>query len=53
MDSIQEGESHPLIIRSLLLMSSMMSRQHENQQLPVVLLGRGGGKDKRDACGII
>ena len=43
MDSIQEGDRTLLDNSMLLFMSSMMSGNHDNQQLPVVLLGRGGG----------
>jgi hypothetical protein len=46
LDSIQEGERTALDNSMLLFCSSMMSGAHDNSQLPVVLLGKGGGKIK-------
>jgi hypothetical protein len=44
MDEVQEGERTLLDNSMILFMSSMMTGNHDNQQLPVVMLGRGGGK---------
>jgi hypothetical protein len=44
LDRIQEGERTLLDNAMLLYCSSMMTGNHENNQLPVVLLGRGGGQ---------
>jgi len=46
MDKIQEGERTLLDNSVLLYCSSMMTGAHNNDQLPVILLGRGGGKIK-------
>jgi len=46
MDAVQEGERTLLDNSMLLLCSSMMTGNHNNDQLPVVLLGRGGGQIK-------
>ena len=46
LDAIQEGERTALDNSMLLFCSSMMTGNHNNDQLPVVLLGRGGGKIK-------
>ena len=43
LDAIQEGERTALDNSMLLMCSSMMSGAHDNSQLPVVLLGKGGG----------
>jgi hypothetical protein len=44
LDAIQEGERTALDNSMLLFMSSMMTGSHDNSQLPVVMVGRGGGK---------
>lgn len=44
LDKVQEGERTLLDNSMMLFMSSMMTGNHDNQQLPVVLLGRGGGR---------
>jgi hypothetical protein len=43
LDAIQEGERTALDNTMLLLCSSMLTGSHDATQLPVVLLGRGGG----------
>jgi hypothetical protein len=44
LDSIQEGSRTLLDNSMVLYLSSMMTGGHDNNQLPVVLLGRGGGQ---------
>jgi hypothetical protein len=44
LDAIQEGERTALDNSMLLFCSSMLTGQHDASQLPVVMLGRGGGK---------
>ena len=44
LDAIQEGERTALDNSMLLFCSSMMSGGHDATQLPVVMLGRGGGR---------
>ena len=44
LDRIQEGERTLLDNSMILYCSSMMTGNHENNQLPVVLLGKGGGR---------
>src|SRR5689334_9223355 len=44
LDSIQEGERTALDNSMLLFCSSMLTGGHDATQLPVVMLGRGGGK---------
>jgi hypothetical protein len=44
LDAIQEGERTALDNSMLMFCSSMMSGGHDATQLPVVVLGRGGGK---------
>ena len=44
LDAIQEGERTALDNSMLMFCSSMMNGGHDNSQLPVVILGRGGGK---------
>ena len=44
LDSVQEGERTALDNTSILYCSSMMSGHHDASQLPVVLVGGGGGK---------
>lgn len=46
LDSVQEGERTLLDNSMILFCSSMMTGNHNNDQLPVVLLGRGGGRIK-------
>jgi hypothetical protein len=46
LDKVQEGERTLLDNSMLLFLSSMMTGNHNNDQLPVVLLGRGGGQIK-------
>jgi hypothetical protein len=46
LDKVQEGERTLLDNSMILYLSSMMTGNHDNQQLPVVLLGRGGGQIK-------
>jgi hypothetical protein len=43
LDAVQEGERTLLDNSMVLFCSSMMTGHHNNDQLPVVLLGRGGG----------
>jgi hypothetical protein len=44
LDAIQEGERTALDNTMLLFLSSMLTGQHDASQLPVVLVGRGGGR---------
>ena len=44
LDAIQEGERTALDNSMLMFCSSMMSGGHDATQLPVVLLGKGGGQ---------
>jgi hypothetical protein len=44
LDAIQEGERTALDNSMLLFCSSMLTGGHDATQLPVVVLGRGGGK---------
>jgi hypothetical protein len=44
LDAIQEGERTLLDNSMILFCSSMMTGNHDNQQLPVLQLGRGGGQ---------
>jgi hypothetical protein len=46
LDAIQEGPRTALDNSMLLFCSSMLTGGHDATQLPVVLLGRGGGKIK-------
>jgi len=43
LDAIQEGERTALDNTTLLFCSSMLTGSHDATQLPVVLVGRGGG----------
>jgi hypothetical protein len=43
---VQEGERTLLDNSMLMFCSSMMSGHHNNDQLPVVVVGRGGGQIK-------
>jgi hypothetical protein len=44
LDAIQEGERTALDNSMILFCSSMLTGSHDATQLPVVLLGRGGGR---------
>jgi hypothetical protein len=44
LDGVQEGERTLLDNSMLLFLSSMMTGNHNNDQLPVVMVGRGGGR---------
>ena len=44
LDGIQEGDRTALDNTMLLFMSSMLTGSHDATQLPVVLLGGGGGR---------
>jgi hypothetical protein len=44
LEAIQEGERTALDNSMLLFCSSMLTGQHDATQLPVLMLGRGGGK---------
>jgi hypothetical protein len=46
LDQVQEGERTLLDNSMILFLSSMMTGNHDNQQLPVVMLGSGGGQIK-------
>ncbi|PHS00489.1 MAG: hypothetical protein COA78_23855 [Blastopirellula sp.] len=46
MDAIQEGERTLLDNSMILFLSSMMTGGHNNDQLPLVMLGSGGGQIK-------
>ncbi|MDB5301814.1 MAG: hypothetical protein JWO87_3477, partial [Phycisphaerales bacterium] len=46
LDQVQEGERTLLDNSMILFLSSMMTGNHDNQQLPVVMLGGGGGQIK-------
>ena len=46
LDAIREGERTALDNTALLFLSSMMTGSHNNDQLPVVLVGGGGGRIK-------
>ena len=46
MDSIQEGDRTLLDNSMLMLCSSMLHGNHDANQLPVVMLGGGGGRIK-------
>jgi hypothetical protein len=46
LDAIQEGERTALDNSMLMLCSSMLTGHHDASQLPVVMLGRGGGRIK-------
>jgi hypothetical protein len=46
LDEVKEGERTLLDSSMILYLSSMMTGGHDNKQLPVVLLGTGGGKIK-------
>jgi hypothetical protein len=44
LDAVQEGERTLLDNSMIVYLSSMMTGNHNNDQLPVVMLGRGGGQ---------
>jgi hypothetical protein len=44
LDGVQEGERTLLDNSMILFLSSMMTGNHNNDQLPVVMVGRGGGR---------
>jgi hypothetical protein len=44
LDEVQEGERTLLDNSMILFLSSMMTGSHNNDQLPVVMVGRGGGQ---------
>ena len=44
LDSIQEGERTALDNSMVMLCSSMLNGHHDATQLPVVMLGRAGGR---------
>jgi hypothetical protein len=46
LDGIQEGERTALDNSMIMFCSSMMTGGHDNSRLPVVMVGRGGGKIK-------
>jgi hypothetical protein len=46
LDAVEEGDRTLLDNSMILYMSSMMTGNHNNDQLPVVMLGRGGGQIK-------
>ena len=46
LDRVQEGERTLLDNSMILFCSSMMTGNHNNDQLPTILLGRGGGQIK-------
>src|SRR5437870_4667364 len=46
LDRVQEGERTLLDNSMIMFCSSMMTGNHNNDQLPVLLLGRGGGQVK-------
>ena len=46
LDAVQEGERTLLDNSMILMCSSMMTGNHNNDQLPVVMMGRGGGQLK-------
>src|SRR6202011_5593184 len=44
LDQVQEGDRTLLDNSMILYLSSMMTGNHDNKQLPVVMVGRGGGR---------
>ena len=46
LDAVQEGERTLLDNSMVLFLSSMMTGNHNNDQLPVVMVGKGGGQIK-------
>ncbi len=50
LDAVREGGRTLLDNSMVLYLSSMMTGGHDNNQLPVVLLGRGGGTVRTGRC---
>jgi hypothetical protein len=50
LDAIQEGDRTALDNSMILFCSSMLTGNHDASQLPVVLLGGGGGRIKTGRC---
>jgi hypothetical protein len=50
LDAVQEGGRTLLDNSMILYLSSMMTGGHDNNQLPVVMLGRGGGTVRSGRC---
>jgi hypothetical protein len=46
LDKVQEGDRTLLDNSMILYLSSMMTGNHDNNQLPVLMLGKGGGQIK-------
>jgi hypothetical protein len=46
LEQVKEGDRTLLDNSMILFLSSMMTGNHDNQQLPVVMVGRGGGQVK-------
>jgi hypothetical protein len=46
LDAVKEGDRSLLDNTMMMYCSSMMTGNHNNDQLPVILLGRGGGQIK-------
>ncbi len=44
LDAIQEGERTALDNSMIMFCSSMMTGSHDNDELPVTIVGRGGGQ---------
>jgi len=44
LDAVQEGDRTALDNSMIMLCSSMMTGNHNNDQLPIVVVGRGGGR---------
>ena len=52
LDAIQEGERTALDNSMIMFCSSMLTGGHDASQLPVVMVGRGGGKIQTGRCSI-
>jgi hypothetical protein len=50
LDAVQEGERTALDNSMILYCSSMLTGNHDAMNLPVVVLGRGGGRIKTGQC---
>ncbi len=50
LDAIQEGSRTALDNSMLMFCSSMMTGNHNNDELPIIVVGRGGGKLKTGQC---
>jgi hypothetical protein len=50
LDAVQEGGRTLLDNSMILYLSSMMTGGHDNNQLPVVMVGRGGGTVRAGRC---